>query len=80
MPFFVSGLVAILTNICVSSVTQKEPAPGEQQYTDWWECLQDIVTKEGPQALFKGSLLRVLRTSPQFGITLMIYGLLTDGS
>jgi len=59
---------------------QKEPSPGEPQYTDWWECMQDIVTKEGPQALFKGSLLRVLRTSPQFGITLMVYGILCDGS
>lgn len=59
---------------------QKEPAPGELKYTDWWECLQDIVNNEGPQALFKGSLLRVLRTSPQFGITLMLYGMICEGS
>lgn len=57
-------------------VLQKEPALGEEPCTDWWQCLQEIVQKEGPQALFKGSLLRVLRTSPQFGITLFLYGML----
>ncbi|KAG0563911.1 hypothetical protein KC19_8G068800 [Ceratodon purpureus] len=83
--FLAGAIAAIPATILVTPMDiiktrlQKEPAPGEQQYTDWWECLQDIVTKEGPQALFKGSLLRVLRTSPQFGITLMIYGLLTEG-
>ena len=59
-------------------VPQKETAPGEEPCTDWWKCLQEIVQKEGPQALFKGSLLRVLRTSPQFGITLFLYGMLCD--
>lgn len=83
--FLAGAIAAIPATVLVTPMDiiktrlQKEHTPGEQQYTDWWECLQDIVTKEGPQALFKGSLLRVLRTSPQFGITLMIYGLLTEG-
>lgn len=84
--FLAGAIAAIPATILVTPMDiiktrlQKEPAPGEQQYTDWWECLQDIVNKEGPQALFKGSLLRVLRTSPQFGITLMLYGILCEGS
>jgi solute carrier family 25 aspartate/glutamate transporter 12/13 len=84
--FLAGAIAAIPATILVTPMDiiktrlQKEPAEGEQQFTDWWECLQDIVKNEGPQALFKGSLLRVLRTSPQFGITLMVYGILTDGS
>lgn len=73
------SVVIVMSDQSPICVIQKEPEAGVQQYTDWWECLQDIVNKEGPQALFKGSLLRVLRTSPQFGITLMIYGILCDG-
>ena len=32
-----------------------------------------ILSKEGPSAFFKGSLARVLRSSPQFGATLVTY-------
>jgi solute carrier family 25 aspartate/glutamate transporter 12/13 len=59
---------------------QKEPTPGEEPYRDWLQCLQLLVEREGPQALFKGSLVRVIRTSPQFGITLTLYSLFFNGS
>nr|PNR28650.1 hypothetical protein PHYPA_029243 [Physcomitrium patens] len=84
--FLAGAIAAIPATILVTPMDiiktrlQKEPAPGEPLYADWWECLQDIVNKAGPQALFKGSLLHVLRTSPQFGITLMLYEILCDRS
>lgn len=49
------------------------------RYVSGWRNLtnmgfnQDIDREEGPRALFKGGLARVLRSSPQFGFTLVAY-------
>eukprot|EP01018_Ginkgo_biloba_P007747 Gb_40754 [translate_table: standard] len=58
---------------------QMEPAPGEEPYTNAWHCLKCLWQREGARALYKGNLARVLRTSPQFGITLLVYSLICEG-
>ena len=35
------------------------------------DCAKKIYQQEGFQAFFKGATMRVLRSSPQFGITLL---------
>ncbi|WFD47871.1 mitochondrial aspartate-glutamate transporter agc1 [Malassezia furfur] len=44
-----------------------------QGYKGISDCFVQILSKEGPAAFFKGSLARVLRSSPQFGATLVTY-------
>ncbi|KAI5070360.1 hypothetical protein GOP47_0014703 [Adiantum capillus-veneris] len=58
---------------------QMETPPGQEPYKDAFHCCRVLLQQEGLKGLFKGGLLRVLRTCPQFGITLMIYSLFCDG-
>lgn len=52
---------------------QVEARKGQATYKGIGDCFVQILQKEGPAALFKGSLARVLRSSPQFGATLVTY-------
>lgn len=52
---------------------QVEARKGQQAYTGIVNAFTRILAEEGPRALFKGSLARVLRSSPQFGATLVAY-------
>lgn len=52
---------------------QVEARKGQTTYKGITDCFQQILLKEGPKAFFKGSLARVLRSSPQFGATLVSY-------
>lgn len=51
---------------------------GEMAYKNMTDCTQKILKYEGISAFFKGSGMRVFRSSPQFGITLMSYELLSQ--
>lgn len=44
---------------------QSEARKGESHYNGMRDCFTKILTEEGPRALFKGGLARVLRSSPQ---------------
>ncbi|KAI9092639.1 mitochondrial carrier domain-containing protein [Phlyctochytrium arcticum] len=46
---------------------------GETSYTGIRDAFTKILREEGPRAFFKGGVARVLRSSPQFGVTLMTY-------
>jgi hypothetical protein len=46
---------------------------GELAYSGISDCATKILKHEGPSAFFKGSGMRVFRSSPQFGITLLAY-------
>lgn len=46
---------------------------GEMAYSGIRDCGIKILEKEGFSAFFKGSAMRVCRSSPQFGITLLAY-------
>jgi solute carrier family 25 aspartate/glutamate transporter 12/13 len=49
---------------------------GHQTYTGTADAITKIMREEGPKAFFKGGPARVLRSSPQFGITLASYELI----
>ncbi len=46
---------------------------GEASYSGIFDCGRQIIAQEGAVALYKGALMRVIRSSPQFGVTLMAY-------
>lgn len=52
---------------------QVEARAGQTTYSGITDCFRQILVQEGPRAFFKGSLARVLRSSPQFGATLVAY-------
>ncbi|SPO32072.1 related to calcium-binding mitochondrial carrier protein [Ustilago trichophora] len=52
---------------------QVEARKGQATYKGIVDCATKIIAEEGPKAFFKGSLARVLRSSPQFGATLVAY-------
>lgn len=52
---------------------QVEARKGQATYKGIVDCFGKILKDEGPKAFFKGSLARVLRSSPQFGATLVAY-------
>lgn len=49
---------------------------GQQTYSGIPDAFSKILREEGFTAFFKGGLARVLRSSPQFGVTLVSYELL----
>mmetsp|Transcript_10153 Transcript_10153/g.32875 ORF Transcript_10153/g.32875 Transcript_10153/m.32875 type:complete len:168 (-) Transcript_10153:212-715(-) len=58
---------------------QVVPGEGHEHYKGPADCFDKIVRDEGPGALFKGGLQRVVRSSPQFAVTLMVFSLLNGG-
>lgn len=52
---------------------QVEAKKGQATYNGIADCFAKILKEEGPKAFFKGSIARVLRSSPQFGVTLVAY-------
>ncbi len=52
---------------------QVKPRPGEMAYEGMADCVAKIYAAEGLSAFFKGALMRVMRSSPQFGVTLLAY-------
>ena len=51
---------------------------GEKKYKNMADCFKRIFKEEGVTAFFKGGPMRVFRSSPQFGITLVTYELLSN--
>ncbi|XP_068427865.1 calcium-binding mitochondrial carrier protein Aralar1 [Clinocottus analis] len=49
---------------------------GQTSYSGVIDCFRKILREEGFQAFWKGAGARVLRSSPQFGVTLVTYELL----
>ncbi|XP_072366341.1 electrogenic aspartate/glutamate antiporter SLC25A13, mitochondrial [Scyliorhinus torazame] len=49
---------------------------GQTKYAGLMDCFWKILRQEGPGAFWKGVAARVLRSSPQFGVTLSTYELL----
>lgn len=49
---------------------------GQTTYTGVIDAAGKIMREEGPRAFWKGTVARVFRSSPQFGVTLVTYELL----
>ncbi|KAI5475205.1 mitochondrial carrier protein [Pseudohyphozyma bogoriensis] len=52
---------------------QTEARKGDTHYKNVPDAFKKILAEEGPRALFKGGPARILRSSPQFGVTLVAY-------
>eukprot|EP00606_Chrysophyceae_sp_TOSAG23-5_P000288 GSChrysophyteH2.ASY1.ANO1.12.1 assembled CDS len=52
---------------------QVVPQPGQTTYDGIFDAWTKILREEGFRALYKGAMMRVVRSSPQFGVTLMAY-------
>ncbi|KAG8830846.1 mitochondrial aspartate-glutamate transporter agc1 [Serendipita sp. 399] len=57
----------------VKTRLQVEARKGESNYKGVFDAFRKILREEGPRALFKGGPARVIRSSPQFGFTLLAY-------
>lgn len=57
----------------VKTRLQVETRQGQQTYSGIMDCMRQVLRQEGPKALFKGVVPRVVRSSPQFGVTLLAY-------
>lgn len=55
---------------------QVEARKGESTYSGIVDCFWKVLRGEGVVALFKGVVPRMVRSSPQFGVTLLAYELL----
>ena len=62
----------------VKTRLQVLPRQGEIMYSGIGDCFKKVYQTEGPTAFFKGSLFRVGRIAPQFGISLLCYEYLTQ--
>jgi solute carrier family 25 aspartate/glutamate transporter 12/13 len=62
----------------VKTRLQVLPRQGEMVYSGIGDCFKKVYQTEGPTAFFKGSLFRVGRIAPQFGISLLCYEYLTQ--
>jgi solute carrier family 25 aspartate/glutamate transporter 12/13 len=49
---------------------------GQTTYNGLFDCYRKILREEGFKAFWKGSVARVFRSSPQFGVTLVTYEML----
>lgn len=49
---------------------------GQTTYSGVMDAAVKIMHEEGPRAFWKGTMARVFRSSPQFGVTLVTYELL----
>ncbi|KAJ3089654.1 mitochondrial aspartate-glutamate transporter agc1, partial [Quaeritorhiza haematococci] len=68
--YFVTPADVIKTRLQVAA------RKGETTYTGMTDAFVKIMREEGPRAFFKGGPARVLRSSPQFGVTLLAYEVL----
>lgn len=55
---------------------QSQARAGETVYKGTIHAIKTIMVEEGPRALFKGGLFRVIRSSPQFAVTLTVFEVL----
>lgn len=60
----------------VKTRIQVFPRPGQATYTGIRHAIVRIWSEEGGRAFWKGTMARVLRSSPQFGVTLLTYEML----
>ena len=57
---------------------QVQARQGQQTYNGIADAFGKILREEGPKAFYKGGIARILRSSPQFGVTLATYELLQN--
>ena len=78
IPGTIAGFVsAFTTTPCDVVKTRLQTLRSDSvKYTGIYDCFKKIYQNEGITAFYKGSIVRSLRSSIQFGITLMCYEML----
>uniref|UniRef100_A0A5S6QAI6 EF-hand domain-containing protein n=1 Tax=Trichuris muris TaxID=70415 RepID=A0A5S6QAI6_TRIMR len=76
---FIAGVPA--AGLCtppdvVKTRLQVPASTGKTHYSGLLDGFREVWREEGFRAFWKGSAARILRSSPQFGVTLMVYELL----
>jgi len=74
-----AGMIAAGTVTPADVIKTRLQVKGQEgvvKYKGIVDCFQRIVKEEGPRALFKGTIPRILIISPLFGITLGVYEVL----
>lgn len=72
----VGGIPASWSTTCfdvAKTRLQSQARAGETQYRGLAHAIRTILVEEGPRALFKGAMFRVVRSSPQFAVTLTVF-------
>lgn len=66
---------ALITNPAdvVKTRLQTIARPGETSYHGIKDCFTKVLEEEGPMAFMRGSVARVLRIAPQFGISMLAF-------
>jgi len=78
---FVGGTVGVTLNTPFDVVTSRmrNVLPGEAtKYRNGWQSVVLIAREEGPRALFKGYLPKVLRLGPGGGVLMMMYEVIAN--
>ena len=57
-------------------VSQVVARSGQTTYSGVLDATRKIYAEEGARAFWKGAVARVMRSSPQFGVTLVTYEIL----
>lgn len=65
------------TQVQLVSPDQLSLVPEEKQGTSFFSVMSTIAEEEGPEVLFSGWFERVVRSAPQFGVTLAMFDLLS---
>jgi Mitochondrial carrier protein len=68
-----SSQVSAVTN---THATEHVDSSSANNRTSFFHVTRDLVREEGPEVLFSGWFERVVRSVPQFGVTLAVYDLL----
>jgi len=73
---FIAGTIAGIPSaylVTPADVIKTRYQIASNNYKNIFECGIDIYKKEGLKAFFRGGTWRVLKSAPQFGITLFVY-------
>lgn len=78
---FPSALIATPADVVKTRIQQAKEEGAEPTHDDdagFLEVAQSILANEGPEVFFSGSLERIVRSVPQFGVTLAMFDVVSD--
>lgn len=73
MPLSLSLFICAHPLLCLSHSPQVVARTGQTTYSGVFDATRKIWREEGGRAFWKGGPARVMRSSPQFGVTLFAY-------
>lgn len=74
--YFISGMIAGAVSAFIMTpcdVIKTRYQTKSNNYNNLTECIKDIYNQGGKKAFIKGGIWRMMKSGPQFGITLFLY-------